>query len=110
MSVSLTESILIIAICAICTFAERALPFVIFRSKEVPEAVRYLGRVLPMAIMAALVMYCIKGISFASWAGFAPTLIASAATILLHLWKGNTMLSIFGGTACYMFLIQRVFT
>ena len=104
-----TQSIIIIAICAICTFLERAFPFLIFRGKEVPEIVRYLGRVLPMAIMATLVMYCLKGISFSSVAGWAPMLIASAITAFLHIWKGNTMLSIFGGTICYMVLIQMVF-
>ncbi|MBQ3032304.1 MAG: AzlD domain-containing protein [Anaerotignum sp.] len=104
-----TQSIIIIAICALCTLLERAFPFLIFRGKEVPEIVRYLGRVLPMAIMATLVMYCLKGISFSSAAGFAPMLIASALTALLHIWKGNTMLSIFGGTVCYMLLVQMVF-
>lgn len=109
MAISTTESIIIIAICAICTLFERAFPFLIFRGKEVPEAVRYLGRVLPMAIMATLVIYCLKGISFASVSGFAPLLLASAATALLHLWKGNTMVSIFGGTLCYMLLVQHIF-
>lgn len=109
MVLSTTQSILIIAVCALCTFAERALPFLLFRGKEVPEIVRYLGRVLPMAIMATLVMYCLKGITFSSAAGFAPPLIASALTALLHIWKRNTMLSIFGGTVCYMLLIQIVF-
>ena len=109
MVLTTTQSIIIIAICAVCTLFERAFPFLIFRGKEVPEIVRYLGRVLPMAIMATLVMYCLKGITFSSLAGFAPTLIASAATVLLHLWKRNTMLSIFGGTICYMVLIQMVF-
>ncbi|MDY3926547.1 branched-chain amino acid transporter permease [Anaerotignum sp.] len=109
MVLSTTQSILIIAVCALCTFAERALPFLLFRGKEVPEIVRYLGRVLPMAIMATLVMYCLKGITFSSAAGFAPPLIASALTALLHIWKRNTMLSIFGGTVCYMLLVQIVF-
>ncbi len=109
MVLSTTQSILIIAVCALCTFAERALPFLLFRGKEVPEIVRYLGRVLPMAIMATLVMYCLKGITFSSAAGFAPPLIASALTALLHIWKRNTMLSIFGGTVCYMLLVQVVF-
>lgn len=103
------QSIAIIAVCAICTLFERAFPFLIFRGKEVPEIVRYLGRVLPMAIMATLVMYCLKGISFSSAAGFAPMLIASAVTAILHIWKRNTMLSIFGGTVCYMVLVQMVF-
>lgn len=109
MVLSTTQSILIIAVCALCTFAERALPFLLFRGKEVPEIVRYLGRVLPMAIMATLVIYCLKGITFSSAAGFAPPLIASALTALLHIWKRNTMLSIFGGTVCYMLLVQIVF-
>ena len=109
MVLSTTQSILIIAVCALCTFVERALPFLLFRGKEVPDIVRYLGRVLPMAIMATLVMYCLKGITFSSAAGFAPPLIASALTALLHIWKRNTMLSIFGGTVCYMLLVQIVF-
>ena len=109
MVISATESIMIIAVCTACTFLERALPFIIFRGKEVPEIVRYLGRVLPMAIMATLVIYCIKGITFATLGGWVPIVIASAATVVLHLWKGNTMLSIFGGTICYMVLIQMVF-
>ena len=109
MAISATESIMIIAVCTACTFLERALPFIIFRGREVPEIVRYLGRVLPMAIMATLVIYCIKTISFASMAGWAPMVIASAVTVTFHLWKGNTMLSIFGGTICYVVLIQVVF-
>ena len=109
MVLTTAQSIAIIAVCALCTLFERAFPFLIFRGKEVPEIVRYLGRVLPMAIMATLVMYCLKGITFSSVAGFAPMLIASAVTALLHLWKRITMLSICGGTICYMVLIQMVF-
>jgi len=33
-----------------------------------------------------------------------PALAASALTVLLHLWKRNPLLSIFGGTALYMLL------
>lgn len=109
MVLSATKSILIITICAVCTFLERALPFLLFRGKEVPNVIRYLGQVLPMAIMATLVIYCLKGITFSSAAGFAPPLIASALTAFLHIWKRNTMLSIFGGTICYMALVQLVF-
>lgn len=109
MAISATESILIIAVCAFCTVLERALPFLIFRGKEVPDVIRYLGGVLPMAIMATLVIYCLKGISFTSAAGFVPQCIACAVTVILHLWRKNSMLSIFGGTIVYMLLIQTVF-
>lgn len=109
MVLSVSQSILIIAVCAICTFAERALPFLLFRGKEVPPAIRYLGNVLPMAIMATLVIYCLRGISFSAPSGFAPMLLASACTALLHLWKRSTLLSIFGGTLSYMLLVQVIF-
>jgi branched-subunit amino acid transport protein AzlD len=33
-----------------------------------------------------------------------PVLAASAATALLHLWRGNSLISIFGGTLFYMIL------
>lgn len=109
MAISTSQSILIIAVCVICTFIERALPFIIFRKGEVPEVVRYLGKVLPMAIMATLVIYCIKGISFAAAANWLPTLIACAVTAGLHLWKHNAFISILGSTAVYMILVQMVF-
>ena len=109
MTISVGRSLVIIAICAACTQLERALPFLIFGRRSVPKVVSYLGRILPMAVMAALVIYCLRGITFASPDGFAPQLIAAAVTAGLHLWKRSTLLSIVGGTACYMLLVQLVF-
>lgn len=109
MAISTTQSIIIIAICAACTFLERALPFLVFRKGEAPAVVRYLGKVLPMAIMATLVIYCVRGISFAAVENWLPTLIACGITVALHLWKHNALVSIFGGTAVYMILVQMVF-
>ena len=106
---NVTRTLIVIAICAAVTFLERALPFLMFGKREVPGVVRYLGRVLPMAIMATLVLYCIKDISFAALAGWVPYLAGIAATALLHLWKKNSLLSIAGGTAVYMVLVQLVF-
>ena len=34
---------------------------------------------------------------------------AVLAVVLLHLWRGNVLLSITGGTALYMLLVQAVF-
>ena len=103
------RTLIVIAICAAVTFLERALPFLMFGKREVPGVVRYLGRVLPMAIMATLVLYCIKGVSFTALSGWLPYFIGIAATALLHLWKNNSLLSIAGGTAVYMILVQFVF-
>lgn len=104
------HSMLIIAVAAAVTMALRFLPFIIFGGKREPPAlVTYLGRVLPYAIMAMLVVYCLRHMSFAAVSGFAPQLIACAVVAALHVWKRNSIISILGGTACYMLLTQLVF-
>lgn len=109
MSLSVGHSVLIIVVCAVCTQLERAFAVPDFRGKPVPKVVRYLGGILPMAVMATLVVYCLRGITFTAAENFVPQLIAVAVTAGLHLWKHNTLLSIFLGTACYMLLVQLVF-
>ena len=98
-----------ILIIALVTMALRFAPFLIFRgNKPVPKFVNYLGRVLPYAIMAMLVVYCLKGISFLKAPYGIPELISVALVVVLHRWKRNTLLSIISGTICYMLLIQFV--
>jgi len=109
MTVDAGRSLLIIAVCAACTQLERALPFLMFGRRAVPRVVSYLGRILPMAVMTVLVIYCLRGTSFASAGSCVPQLAAAAVTAGLHLWKRSTLLSIVGGTACYMLLVQLVF-
>lgn len=95
---------------AAVTFLTRALPFLLFgRGAEPPRLVLYLGQVLPPAVIAMLIVYCLKGVSFAAPAGWVPALVGCAAAVLLHLWKGNDLLSIFGATVLYMALVQGVF-
>lgn len=104
------HSIAIIAVVAICTLATRLLPFLVFGGKrEVPSVIRYLGKALPPAIMAILVVYCLKGVDLLSQNHGLPEIIASLVVVVLHLWKKNTLLSIGGGTICYMILVQMVF-
>lgn len=86
----------------------RWLPFWLFR-KEPPAIVTYLGRVLPCASMGLLVVYCLKGVSWLRAPHGAPELLSIAAVAALHRWKGNVLLSIAGGTALYMVLVQMVF-
>ena len=104
------HAVLAIAIMAGVTFLTRFLPFLLFdRGEAPPKVVLYLGRVLPPAIIAMLIVYCLKGISFTAPALWAPQLIAVAAVVALHLWKRNNLISIFGGTILYMILVQFVF-
>lgn len=108
--ISAQRAILIILLVAVCTFATRVLPFLFFGgNRGVPRAVNYLGKILPPAIMATLVIYCLKGISLLRAPHGAPELLAVALVAILHVWKRNNLLSIGLGTVFYMFLIQVVF-
>lgn len=84
----------------------RALPFILFGKREIPGSILYLGKVLPMAVMCILVLYCIRDISFASAGGFVPYTLSLAVVVGMHLWKRSTALSILAGTVCYMVLIR----
>ncbi len=100
----------IVAVAALVTAALRFLPFFIFGGgKSTPEFIAYLGQILPYAIMGMLVVYCLKGITFLAAPFGVPELAAVLAVVLLHLWKRNTLISIVGGTACYMLLVQVIF-
>jgi branched-subunit amino acid transport protein AzlD len=105
-----SRELLIILTIAICTFLTRVFPFALFgRHKEQPELIQYLGKLLPAAVIAILVVYCLKGVTFGQFSHFVPQFLAAVVVVLLHLWKRNNLLSIAVGTACYMVLIQVVF-
>ncbi len=105
-----SQAILTILICSAATILIRFLPFAVFSGKrKTPEYVLYLGRALPPAIFSMLVVYCLKGVSLFQGSHGIPEAIASAVTVALHLWKRQTLLSIAGGTLCYMFLVQMIF-
>ena len=122
------QAIASIAVMAVVTFLTRFLPFLLFdRGEEPPKLVLYLGRVLPPAVIAMLIIYCLRNPALtvspdltetmsAWWAaivsffvGWAPQLISGVVVVILHVWKKNNLLSIFSGTILYMILVQFVF-
>lgn len=105
-----TYVLLVMFTACACNFFTRALPFLLFSGKEkLPSFVDYLGKYLPPCVMAVLMVYCLKSISFAALSGFVPYIVSVAAVVLLHLWKRNNMISIIGGTAIYMVFVQIIF-
>lgn len=99
-----------VAVIALVTAAIRFLPFIVLGGdKKTPKLVEKLGNILPYAIMGMLVVYCLKGVTFTSVSGFAPSLIACLVVGVLYVWKRNTLVSIIAGTVCYMILVQMVF-
>jgi branched-subunit amino acid transport protein AzlD len=104
------HALIIIAVVAVVTFATRALPFVFFGGKRpTPKFILYLGKALPSAVMAMLVVYCLKGVSLAAYPYGLPELIAIAVVVALQVWKRNSLISIFSGTAVYMLAVQVIF-
>ena len=99
-----------IAVMALITALLRFLPFLIFKGKaSTPPLVEKLGRLLPSAVIAMLVVYCMKDMHFSAAGGYMPAIIASLLVGVLHIWKRNTLLSVISGTVCYMLLVQFVF-
>ncbi len=110
MTMTVSQQVITIALCVIGTMATRFLPFLVFSSKKpTPRYIQYLGKALPSAIFGMLVIYCLKNVSLLTGNHALPELIAVAVTVGLHLWKRKMLLSIAGGTVCYMLLVQFVF-
>ena len=103
------HSFWIVAVIALITVLLRFLPFLLFQNRALPPVILYLGNVLPYAIMGMLVVYCLKSVSFTHTPFGLPECAAVLLTVCLHKWKHNTLLSIIGGTFCYILLLRFVF-
>lgn len=107
---TLTQQIITVAMVVLGTAVTRFLPFLIFPArKPTPKYIKYLGRVLPPAVFGLLVIYCLKNVSVFTGSHGVPELISIILVIVLHVWKRQMLLSIAGGTVCYMLLVQLVF-
>ena len=89
---TILQQAITILLCALGTMLTRFLPFLVFSPKKpTPKYIQYLGSALPGAIFGMLVVYCLRNVD------------------ALHLWKRQMLVSIAGGTVCYMLLVQFVF-
>lgn len=107
---TLTEQLITILMVVIGTMLTRFLPFLLFPSgKPTPKYIQYLGKALPAAVFGLLVIYCLKDVTIFSGSHGLPELLAITLVIILHCYKRQMLLSIAGGTICYMLLVQWVF-
>ena len=107
---TLTQEIITVAMIVLATMLTRFLPFLVFpEGKPTPECIRYLGKALPSAVFGLLIIYSLRNVSVFSGSHGIPELISIALVAALHLWKRQMLLSIAGGTLCYMLLVQLVF-
>lgn len=96
---------------AAVVIALRALPFWVFRGgqQRLPPLLDYLGKVLTAAAIAMLCVYSLASLcdfSHPDYSRLFRALPATAVTVVLQLAVRNPMLSICGGTACYMLLLH----
>ena len=107
---TIPQQVITIGLCVLGTMMTRFLPFFIFRSnRPTPRYIQYLGKVLPGAVFGMLVIYCLRNVSLFHYSFGLPELISIVVVVLLHRWKRQMILSIAGGTVCYMLLVQLVF-
>ena len=136
MNKSLPEVIGLVCAMGAVIFFCRAFPFLFFsgvkfsqskgsQSKRIKAFLDFVERIAPPAAMTVLAFNAL-GISLRNLIGaigkmvlsVSPSpgqtefrtslaaLIAAAITALIHLWKRNPLISIFGGTALYMILFR----
>ena len=107
---TLSQQLITIGMVFLGTVLTRFLPFLLFPAgKPTPKYIQYLGKVLPAAVFGQLVVYCLKNVSIFAGSHGIPELLAIVVVVALHLWKRQMLLSIAGGTVCYMLLIQFIF-
>lgn len=107
---TVAQQVITVAVVVLATMLTRFLPFLIFPAgRPTPKYIQYLGKVLPSAVFGLLIIYCLKDVSIFTGNRALPELISIALVIMLHLWKRQMLLSIAGGTVCYMLLVQFVF-
>lgn len=101
------QALITLGLVALATLFLRAWPFVLFpENRETPAFLRYLGQVLPYAIMGMLVVYCLRNTGFGRPVDWLPAAAAAFFVVAAHKLRHNLLLSVIGGTAVYMVLIR----
>lgn len=59
-----------------------------------------------ISVALTTLMVNARHLFFGAYSKWLPELISVIGVVVLHVWKRNTLLSIIGGTICYMMLIR----
>jgi branched-subunit amino acid transport protein AzlD len=130
MTTSVSEALLLVVVMAAVIFFCRAFPFLFFRGKNsdtnkgssIPEIAispetelfqnrnsnffAFVEKTIPPVAMTVLAFNALAGPVQTSSHELIPTFSAAAFTAIIHIWRRNPLISIFGGTALYMILIR----
>lgn len=96
-----------IALAALATFLTRATPFLLLSKQADHPLLTFLGRYLPPVLMVLLVVYALRT-PLVEGDGLMQSLLSLTVVTVLHLLARNALISILGGTFCYMVLVQSL--
>lgn len=98
--------IMAIIVSGCCTAFLRSLPFIVFKGeRKMPVWLDKLGQILPSAIMAVLIIYCLKDVGDDFGRIGISKILAVIVVAITYKWKHNTFISIGAGTAFYMLML-----
>jgi branched-subunit amino acid transport protein AzlD len=121
MTTSVNEALLLVLVMAAAIFFCRVFPFLFFRGKNgiandvasIPNTITgkqaflaFVEKTVPPVAMTVLAFNSLASQVQLSSSELIPTLGAAALTAIVHVWRRNPLISIFGGTALYMILIR----
>ncbi|MEJ5927732.1 AzlD domain-containing protein [Corynebacterium sp. H128] len=88
-----------VATCVAVTFALRTVPFLVKTRLYGSALLENFGRWMPMGAMFILALYCLTGVNWGSTNINVGYGLGLAATVVVHAWRRNAVLSIVAGTA-----------
>ncbi len=105
------QIVIAIFLVGLLMFLMRASAFIVFAKKEPPKFLRFVEKYIPSLSIAVLFLVCLKEktLDLVIGGGESPAKMLSALggailTVMLQLWKKNSMISIFSGTILFMLL------
>jgi len=100
----LKDAVLAVFVMAAVILASRALPFLLFSRRKAPAALSFVERYMPPVAMTVLAVSSFASVRWVEFPYGGPEVLAGIAVALVHLWKRNALISIFGGTGLYLLL------
>ena len=114
MNTGVGEALFLSIAMAAAIFFCRFFPFLFFRKKtdgrsDTEEKIlAIVEKTVPPVAMTVLAFNALAGTVQINPRELIPAISAAVVTALLHLWRRNPLISIFGGTALYMLLSRLV--
>jgi branched-subunit amino acid transport protein AzlD len=118
MKTGIGESLLLTFVMGAVILFCRAFPFLFFQGKGDEGKyeksggraafLNFVEKTVPPAAMTVLACNSLAGPVHGNIRESVPVLAAAAFTALVHIWRRNPLISIFGGTALYMILERLV--